>query len=288
MGRMSDLLTVDALPALPAALVRVLPLLCDPASSWDDVERVVRHDQALTAAVLRLANSAAYGAPGRRFDLRSALVRVGRTGLRQELARLKMSSVLGGANAAFGLQTGEMWRGALAGALAAEEIAAAHHRSLAGTAFLCALLRDIGKLALNVGYGERYGSMVAEFNAEGRTFVEAERLALGFDHAQLGAEMARRWGLPPEVADAIEHHHAPPTPSQGSTNPLTDLVHAADAVCRWMGPGVGTDGMSYTFDTGVQERLGVDRHRVEAVVTAVFCRLKDIEQPMDTCNGVAA
>ncbi|MFT3684234.1 MAG: HDOD domain-containing protein [Phycisphaerales bacterium] len=171
------------------------------------------------------------------------------------------------------------------GALAAEELASLKYRSVAGTAFLCALLRDIGKLALNVGIGERYTQLVAQHTGDVRSFVEAERAAMGFDHAQLGAAMARKWGLPPEVADAIEHHHAPPA---GHVSPLTDLVHAADAVCRWMGPGVGTDGMEYTFDAGVQNRLGIDRQRVEAVVLAVFCRLKDIERPKDTSNGVAA
>ncbi|MFT3684233.1 MAG: HDOD domain-containing protein [Phycisphaerales bacterium] len=114
---MSDLLTLDALPALPAALVRVIPLLCDAKAPWEDVERVVRQDQALAAAVLRLANSNAYGAPGRKFDLRAALVRVGRAGLLAEFSRMKLSKVLEGPNAAFGLQTGEMWRGALAARL---------------------------------------------------------------------------------------------------------------------------------------------------------------------------
>jgi HD-like signal output (HDOD) protein len=43
---------------------------------------------------------------------------------------------------------------------------------------------------------QRVGSVVAE-----------ERAVYGFDHAELGAYLARQWDFPAAVADAIQFHH---------------------------------------------------------------------------------
>ncbi len=289
MASMNEILTMDRLPAMPAALARVIPPLLDPTSGWDVLERVVRQDEALTAAVLRLGNSARYGSPGRHFDLRQAMSRLGRDALRRCVLEQQVSGVVSGDNAAFGLQRGAMWRSALAGAIAAEELARRHGPDEASLAFVCGLLRDIGKLALNVKYGGGYLAMVSERARDGCSFIEAERAALGFDHAQVGGALVRRWSLPERIARSIEMHHEPSEPGPGH-DPLCDAVHAADAICRWAGLGVGLDGMEYRLATHVREGLGLDRRLAEREIALVWQRLREAEQSMGECGmqGAAA
>ena len=62
---------VRDLPALPAAVVRVMQLTEDPKAGMADVARALASDQALAARVLKLANSAFYGA-SRRISRRAA------------------------------------------------------------------------------------------------------------------------------------------------------------------------------------------------------------------------
>lgn len=290
MATLNDVLKVKALPAMPASMARLVPLLLDPDSDWAAMERVIRQDEGLAADVLRLAHSARFGAGNARFDLRAAMIRIGRDALRRHVLSRQIAAMAPAENAAFDLRRGALWRSALGGAIAAEHLALRHvHPADAGTAYFAALLRDIGKLALDLAFGADYLSLVAAHAAPDRTFVDAERRALGFDHAAVGAELARRWRLPDRVADAIRHHHAPPPPGPAHDH-LFDLVHAADVICLWAGLGVGADGLDYTLAEHVRTGLDLDRMSVEREITLVWERVGDAESLLaeQRPQGVAA
>jgi HD-like signal output (HDOD) protein len=289
MANLNDILTVDRLPAMPTSMARVIPLLLDARTEWNALEKVVRQDEALTAAVLRMANSAKYGSPGKHFDLRRAMARLGREALRRCILEQQVSGVVAGENAAFGLRRGALWRSALAGAFAAEELARANGPEEASLAFMCGLLRDIGKLALDVKYGANYLAMISAAASEGCSFIEAERKALGFDHAQVGGALARKWFLPERIAMAVEKHHEPPVPGVGH-DALFDVVHAADTICRWAGLGVGFDGMEYRLAPHVREGLKLDRRTAERDIAMVWEKLREAEESLGEPGkqGVAA
>lgn len=277
MARLNDILSMEGLPAMPASVARVVPLLVNPASDWDAIERPIREDQALAASVLRLANSVQFGTPGRRFELRPAMARLGRASVLQCVLASGVERLAAGENHAFGLRRGAMWRGSIGGAFAAESLAARHAPADASIAFIGALIRDIGKLALDVAYEGRYASIIAEHADGVSSFIELERVALGFDHAQVGAGLARRWGLPERVARAIETHHEPPPPEHPDHDPAFDLIHAADAVARWAGLGLGIDGMEYRLAPHVRDGLGLDRRSAEREIANLWERLREAE-----------
>lgn len=280
MASMNDLLSMDALPAMPAALARAIPLLLDPDSELSTLENVIQQDEALTAAVLRLANSALHGTPGKLSNLRQAMARLGRDKLRRCLLEQQVSGVIGGENAAFGLQRGSLWRSSLAGAIAAEELAREHGFEDPSLAFLCGLLRDIGKLALNVKFGAEYLPMISAHARDGRSFTEAERAALGFDHAQIGAALARKWRMPERIAGAIERHHEPPA-SGPKHDTLFDIVHAADVIARWAGLGVGVDGLEYRLAEHIRVGLKLDRRSAEREIALVWDKLREAEESLN-------
>jgi putative nucleotidyltransferase with HDIG domain len=239
MAGVSDLLDrIDRLPALPATVMRLIPLLGDDDSSLDQLHSIVQKDEALSMAVMKVANSAAFGAPGRTFSLRESVVRLGRRRLKALVMEQQTASLFAKAGASFGLQRGALWRGSLAGAFAAEELAEGRDGAPPELAFLCALLRDVGKIVLDLQFGAGYVGRVKEELSRGLSFVEAERLAVGFDHAELGAALALRWRLPDRVADAIRFHHDPPS-NPGGQDALFDVIHAADTLCLWAGLSVG-------------------------------------------------
>jgi putative nucleotidyltransferase with HDIG domain len=217
------------------------------------------------------------------------MARLGRDAIRRCILEQQVSGVVAGDNAAFGLQRGALWRSALAGAIAAEELAREHGSEEASLAFMCGLLRDIGKLALNIRYGSGYVSLIADHSHEGRSFEEAEREALGFDHAQVGAALARRWQLPERVAQAIERHHAP-LPQGPGHDTMIDIVHAADMVCRWAGLGVGLDGLDYRLAGHVREALKLDRRSAEREIAVVWEKLREAEESLGEAGkqGAAA
>ena len=68
-----------------------------------------------------------------------------------------------------------------------------------------ALVHDIGKLVMVRYMKADVSAILALRNERGISFVEAERALFGCDHAEVGAEMARRWGFPVEIVYAASN-----------------------------------------------------------------------------------
>jgi putative nucleotidyltransferase with HDIG domain len=284
MADMNELLQrIDRLPAFPAAVARLVPLLGDENVGTDQLLPIVEMDEALSMAVMRLANSAAFGAPGRMFSLRESVVRLGRRRLRALVMEQQTAPLFAKAGSSFGLQRGALWRGALAGAFAAESLARELDEDAPDLFFLCALLRDVGKIVLDLQFGPSYLGRVKEDMSRGLSFVEAEREAVGFDHAELGAGLARRWRLPDRVADAVRFHHDPPSDPPAHDR-LFDVVHAADTLCLWAGVSLGGDGLCYRLAEHVRVSLNLDRAAAEEKIVSMTDRLRQAEEEL----GVAA
>lgn len=280
MAGVSELLErVDRLPALPATVLRLIPLLSDDESPLEELRSIVQKDEALSMAVMKLANSAAFGAPGRTFSLKESVVRLGRRRLKALVMEQQTAPMFARAGSSFGLQRGALWRGSLAGAFGAEDFAEGRSDAPPELAFLCALLRDVGKIVLDLHFGAGYVGRVKEELARGLSFVEAERLAVGFDHAELGAALARRWRLPDRVADAIRFHHDPPARAPGH-DALFDVVHAADTLCLWAGVSVGGDGLCYRFAEHVRTSFELDRAGADRRIIGMCDKLRGAEEEL--------
>lgn len=281
MVSMNDIVRAGArVAAMPASVAQVTAMLAAGVPDAAELEAIIRADEVLAAAVLRRANSACFGASGRTFDLRRSIVRLGAKPLGRVVLEQCASEALAGGDEAFGLVRGALWRSGIGGAIAAEMIAARHAPDDAGICYVGGLLRDIGKIALDAYFGGRYLPLIEAHAAQGLSFVECERRALGFDHAAVGAEMASAWGLPERLCEIIGRHHEPLGPDAGG-DVGADIVHAADAVCLWAGFAVGHDGMRYAVAPHVRATVGLTRHEAEREVAHVWAAVREIEQNLN-------
>jgi putative nucleotidyltransferase with HDIG domain len=265
------LLAFDLLEPLPAHVLEAMRLLDDLTSSAESVAEVVGRDPVLAARVLRLANSALYMRTRRVATLRDAVVLVGFAAVRSLLFTAVAYDAFARGAPGYGLDRVRMWQHALAVATVARHLA--QTRGLdAEAAFVAGLLHDIGKMALSHSLQEQYRA-VLEAVEEGADFVEAERAVLGCDHAQVGAEAARRWSLPEPLVQAIEHHHRPDeVPELG----LADVVHVADALSVMLGFGVGTDQLMHRCSERALERLGLTQEELPLLLVVLADLLAEV------------
>ena len=64
MGSLNQIkIAIERLPSLPGRGAAILSALLSPEPDLAAVERIVRQDEAMTAAVLKRCNSAAFGMP---------------------------------------------------------------------------------------------------------------------------------------------------------------------------------------------------------------------------------
>lgn len=282
MAGVNDIIeSIDGLPSFPAVAARLVAAAMDDTVDDAALEKLARTDEAISAALLRRANSARFGRPGRIFSLEESLRRLGRRAIVRLAVEQEAGTVLAGAGASYGLRRGDLWRGALAGGLAAESIAERHPETgvAPDLAFMAGLLRDIGKLAMDAA-----GFDAADVPEGADCFLDHERERLGADHAELGAALALRWGLPERLAEAIRHHHRPPGPDDERHDALFDVVHAGDVVVLWTGLATGDDGLRYPLAEHVAERYLPSRTEAEEDIATTWSRLAEIEAEL----GLAA
>jgi putative nucleotidyltransferase with HDIG domain len=211
----------EKLPPFPDIAWRILSLI-KAMAPVKEIEKLIGYDQAMTARVLRVANSAYYG---RQFSVRSlkdAILLLGDKRLIQTVMATCATTyyVRGGTR-----DERDLWEHSVTTALMSE-IAARHFKyDAVFSLYTAALLHDIGKTILDF-YSKIYlQSSLREIRDESDA-VRAERRALGIDHEELGGIIAGKWRFPADITAAIAHHHNPP--KAGQYEHITSLVYLVD------------------------------------------------------------
>ncbi len=208
------------LPPLPAAAARALALARDAESSSEDLARVVATDPALAARVLAMSRSVTYLRRQPPRTLQEAIATVGMRALR----RILIAASARAAYRADDAVAQALWAHSLATGLAAEELGKVKGGANNGDAFIAGLLHDIGKLILHLSNPTAFATL-------GVYDEEAERRLFGATHAEIGGSLAEKWGLEPEIVQAIQGHHA------GDGSPLAACVATADRLAIEIGYG---------------------------------------------------
>lgn len=254
--RLEDIVAKTSdLPALPAAALAVMRETDSPTGTAQSIAKYLSQDQALTARILRLANSAYYGLSRQIMDVPDAVVVLGMRCIRNLCMVASTYPWMTKPLKGYGLGPKEMWTHSFAVAVGAEQVARKSRSTASDQAFTAGLLHNLGKVALSIWLEEKLTGMVAIACREELTFDQVERKILGFDHCDVGAHMGEVWNLPRPLVDAMQYHHNPAACEPA--NPLVDCVHIADYLTMSMGLGLGGDGLRYDFQEASLERLGL-------------------------------
>ena len=217
------------IPTLPVAQVRAMSLISNIAPSFDELSAVVEADPALTAALLRAANSAASAPVDRVRTSRTAMVRIGVSETRRIVMSIALSSSFGTIERSHIDET-ELWRHLIATGILADATAWGEVRH--SEAFTAGLLHDLGRLAMAAQDPVRYAKVV-DLARRGIPASDAERMIFGMNHAQWGESIGRSWGFPSDIVDAISEHHV------GAQHGLSWVVTRARELTASLGIGDG-------------------------------------------------
>jgi len=246
---------VKELPALSATALRLAELARDARSGAADFERVVRPDPALTANLLRVANSAYFGLRCRAESVRQAVTVLGVKRVSEVAAAVALAPVIPSRLPGYELEASAFWLHSVAVAVLAERLSLQLGLRCPELTFTAGLLHDIGKLAIGAFVADDAPSILIRTRG-GLPFVAAEQAVLGVDHGQVGGLMAEAWSLPPAAAAAARWHHAPGAAPEGAPQALIDLVHVADGLAHTLGLGADAGELARGVDAGVEDRLG--------------------------------
>ena len=278
---------LDQLPTLPAVAARLLAVTTSDESSVRDVVDIVESDSSLTAAILRMIRRADLGVRGDTITVVRAVASLGFTAVRNAVLSVQVCQSLTPAaddERAAATRT-ELWKHSLAVACAAEMLAGRlrgpRHD---GAAFVCGLLHDVGKIALDACLPKSYVRVVERVDRRRECICDVERELFGLDHTVAGKRLLARWRLPQSIIECAWLHHQPPDslPSSVTEPGLVRIVHLADDLVRRQ--RIGYSGYHHISDVDeLAADLGLDANALSGVIEhlpermAPFCALVGLE-----------
>ena len=248
---------IRRLPSLPAVVAEVLESFEDEHADVGAIGKKIAQDQALSAKVLRVANSSFYGLAGRVITVQDAMVVLG---FRNVRILVLAAGVTGSFPAVEGgwFDLRAFWLHAIITAVCARAFAADASVE-PDRAFTAGLLHDIGRIVLATCFPDRYRE-VAEYRARLDCYpIEAEREILGLDHAAVGGALTERWKFAPVIQHAVAAHHGPASEAlQDGAPDLAGLVHVADVAAHALDLAGDQNEMVPPLNAVTWARLGLD------------------------------
>ena len=219
-ARLSDFVQTVQWPVMPEAGQALIRTLSDDDVDTFTVCRIIKKDPALTADLLRMANSAMFGLSGTVSTLERAVSVVGVTTVRARTLALCMARAC-----VFpaGFDRKRFWHDSL--------LCAGYAQWLADLcevddqeAWLCGMMLRLGGLSLVQVRPERLLAIEALPAAPGERWVR-QRSLVGFDEGEIMAELARHWDFPAALVTGLRQGAQPLLGSPVA--PLAGVLHLA-------------------------------------------------------------
>jgi putative nucleotidyltransferase with HDIG domain len=213
-------------PPFPAVAMKVLELLGNEDVDVRQVVRWLQADPIFSGEMLRVANSALYGASQEIRSVHHATITLGldfvkalaiTVGLRAYVKSAMREPVLR-----------RCWTHSLACAILSQELAAACFMK-GDEAYTAGLLHDLGRLGLLAAYPVEYANVLNVAVDYSFDVLHCERELFDIDHCQAGAWLAEQWKLPAELGVIAAHHHDRP---QEDPTQKPDLLFVVGLACR--------------------------------------------------------
>lgn len=245
---LDELLTFPDLPMLPPAAVRLLDLMDDPLIDPSEIGGLLGREPELSRNLLLAVNSGHFKLDKPCTSVDRAMLHLGLSTVRTLVLGFSLVDLSKSLGRGFNLQ--DFWRRCFYSAAAARRIAVVTRSCNPEESFLSALMQDIGMMAMQSVLGPRYANIVKRTQGNHRLLPHWERAQLGFTHAEAGAHLAERWGLPAQLVEPIRHHHTKIT----DPNLYSPTVNTVALACQIATLGTTPDPQASFITVGTMSK----------------------------------
>ena len=273
---LEQLKNIDHLPMMPALAADLLKLQSNPDATVDDMVRIISHDPALTAQVLRYANSALFGFSGQINNLQDAIFRVlgyetvlymsfgaalGRSFKLPQNGRLSMNS---------------FWKEATYRAALSQQLALRmplKSRPSASVVYITGLLHNIGLVLMGNLFQTEFEWLNKMLTSRPQqSLISTEQNLFDCTHATIGQYLMRHWNMPEEITVVVgEHHNVNYRGNQAVYVWLTQLA----------GQALSAHGLSDADDENISEQLCQQLELTEADVEEALAAVMNENNALD-------
>lgn len=215
------------LVSLPHVCIRVNLMVDDPKYSATEIGEVISQDAGLTARLLRVANSSFYGFQSKISTISRAVAVIGFRELRDLV--VAVSAVRTFSSIPVDLENmAAFWRHSIFTGIVSRLLSRKCNILHSERLFVAGVLHDLGQLVIYHKIPEQANRALRRKKLTGEETHIAEHAVMGFDHAEVGAELVKSWHMPNSLEETIRYHH---NPEMSSGNPVdTAIIHIADII----------------------------------------------------------
>ncbi|BCX82035.1 hypothetical protein MIT9_P1617 [Methylomarinovum caldicuralii] len=261
------------LPSLPDVVVRLRAAIDDPASTADTLAEIIASDPALTARLLKLANSPLYGFGGRIDTISRAVTLVGLEPIYHLALATTAVSVFRGIPAHL-IDMDEFWVQSTYCGVVARLLARAAGVLHPERLFVAGLLHGIGSLVLYVKLPDPSREVLLASQGRRELIPLLEKDLLGFTYADVGGEIARRWKLPPWLQTAIAWQLNPE--QAGDFGMATGILCLANRLTDVLVHGDAIEDILAEVPAGVRELVPLAEGQILGVMTEVTSEFTEV------------
>ena len=216
------------IPTLPVVYQELFRKMQDPQVAVPEIAEVITQDQALSAKILHLVNSAFYGYKGEITTIARAVVILGFQAVRGAALASSVFEYFKDEQSTGSIDMTKFWEHSVAVAAGCKVLAGARGLKQKEEAFVVGLLHDVGKLIEKRHFPDDFDEVVRVATEQQLSWFECESQLFQVNHATIAKAVFRGWNFPPSVVEAIHLHHHPERSAQHPI--LTALVHVADCL----------------------------------------------------------
>jgi len=234
--RKQAFLGLAKVPALSPTATQLLGRLARRNCEVHELAVLIERDPLLSAQILEIANSAAFGRAHPISSIQHAIAMIGIGSVRKFALARSISNLFGKRKIAPSFSITRFNLHSVATGMFLELLAEMVPLEDAEDAFLAGLFHDVGKLVIAVAMPEQYETIVTAAAVTCESLLESERRMLHIDHAELSALAVDYWGLGEPIRMAAEYHHEPEkaAPALGKIS-LAMALSKVDAVVNAAG-----------------------------------------------------
>jgi len=218
--------SVKELPPMPQVVIKTRELLADSNANVAKIASVIETDQGIATKVLKVANSSYYGLSGKISSISHASVVLGNQIIEEVVTLAGTEGILAGKLAGYGYDSKDLWKHSLAVAFGSKMLSNPQNPDLVKEAHMAGLIHDVGKIILDSYIVEKKEEIDSYMEKEEKAFLDAESQFFGFNHAEIAAEVCKKWNFPDAINLAIRYHHEP---GKSDGNELAYILHMAMA-----------------------------------------------------------
>lgn len=198
---------LDHVPTISSVAMKVLQLLANPEIHINEVTHIIEQDQALTANILKVANSGYFEPIDEVTTIKKAVLLLGFKMTREITAAFAVKSLFDSLRQVNNFDYITLWKHSLHAAVFSQKIAQIRKQEQ-DESYISGLLHDIG--------------IVVEFLFDANFFVDLYQISmnkmipfhelerqknLSATHDELGYLLLKKWNIPDAIALPVKYHH---------------------------------------------------------------------------------